>query len=73
MTMRPFFNFLGFMFFFMFLFLNNSTQVFSQSTYAGNTSKNTIYIEGAGAGGYGSINYERLFFYPANHLPPIQK
>ncbi|MDH5474493.1 MAG: hypothetical protein OEX22_02260 [Cyclobacteriaceae bacterium] len=29
-------------------------------------SKNVLYFEGAGIGGYGSINYERLIFRKAN-------
>lgn len=63
--MRPFFDFLGFMFFCVFLFFHHATCVFSQSNQEENTSKNIIYIEGAGAGGYGSLNYERLYFLPS--------
>lgn len=31
-------------------------------------AKNTLYIEGAGVGGYGSLNYERIYFFssPSN-------
>lgn len=59
--MRPFFIFFDFLF--ICIFFINYNQTFSQSNYKTNTtSKNTIYIEGAGAGGYGSINYERICF-----------
>ncbi len=64
--MSSFFNLLSFI---SLLFFSNSIQVFSQSNskldYAiDNTSKNTIYIEGAGVGGYGSINYEHIYSLP---------
>ncbi len=81
--MRSFFSCCGFVCFFTFLLVSNPNTVFSQSNFqtkeknkrlnnaiknsADNTSKNTIYIEGAGAGGYGSLNYERLYFLPTKN------
>jgi hypothetical protein len=60
--MYSFFSCWTFIFFFAVLYFSNFNDVFSQSLKSDNTSKNTIYIEGAGAGGYGSINYERIYF-----------
>ncbi len=59
----PFFKLFSFVCFSILFFFNHSVEVFSQSDYK-NNSKNTIYIEGAGAGGYGSINYEYIYFLP---------
>ncbi|WP_338763122.1 hypothetical protein WAF17_18990 [Bernardetia sp. ABR2-2B] len=59
--MSPFFKLFSFVCFCAVFFFNFSLKVFAQTNYDKN-SKNVIYIEGAGAGGYGSINYERLCF-----------
>ncbi|AFM05190.1 hypothetical protein Fleli_2837 [Bernardetia litoralis DSM 6794] len=50
------------------LFFNTPIEVFSQSK---KISKNTIYVEGAGVGGYGSINYERICFLPTHSISKI--
>jgi len=35
--------------------------------------RNLIYLEAFGAGGYGSLNYERIIFQTRNKLPPNLK